>query len=94
MSRTDVHRPWQVQLADPYNRHLFYRFQIWPWEHTLMPFKNIGCGCWRCTGQLSRKCTRRAERQRIRRDLRNALAQQAGGELDEDGPLPRRVESW
>ena len=32
MSRTDVHRPWRVQEADPYERHRWYRYQdeMWP----------------------------------------------------------------
>lgn len=94
MSRTDVHRPWTVQLKDPYNRHLFYRFQVWPWEHQLFPIKNIGCGCAGCTEQPGRKATRRAERHQARRDLRNLMAQAAAGQLDEDGPLPRRIERW
>lgn len=94
MSKTDVHRPWAVQLADPYNRHLFYRLQIWPWEHGLIPFKNIGCGCPMCTGHHQRKAIRRAERHQARRDLRDLLAQAVAGDLDEDGPLPRRVDAW
>lgn len=94
MSRTDVHRPWTVQLADPHNRHLFYRFQVWPWQHDLVPIKNIGCGCPMCTGHFERKRTRRAERHLIRRDLHRLVAQQAAGSLDEDAPVPRRVEAW
>ncbi len=91
MSKTDVHRPWAAQLADPYNRHLFYRYPKWPWEPGLAPIKNIGCGCRMCTSHYGRKVTRRAQRHQIQRDL---LAQHAGGELNEDAPLPRRVEAW
>lgn len=94
MSRTDVHRPWNVQLADPHNRHLFYRYPAWPWETGLAPIKNIGCGCSLCTGQPGRKRARRQERQLTRRDLRAATAQHAAGELDEDLPRPRRFDSW
>jgi hypothetical protein len=94
MSRTDVHRPWTVQLQDPYNRHLLYRYPAWPWETGLAPVKNFGCGCRLCTDHFGRKATRRAQRHQAQRDLRALLAQAAAGELDEDGPLPRRAEAW
>lgn len=94
MSRTDVHRPWAVQVKDPHNRHLLYSFQVWPWQHELLPIKNIGCGCSMCTGQHGRKAARRAERHQARRDLQLLRAQAAAGQLDEDGPLPRRIERW
>jgi hypothetical protein len=94
MSKTDVHRPWAVQLVDPYNRHLLYRFQVWPWVTELVPYKNIGCGCSMCTGRHQRKATRRAERHQAQRDLRDLRAQWAAGEPDEDAPLPRRIEAW
>jgi hypothetical protein len=94
MSKTDVHRPWAVQLADPYNRHLFYRYPAWPWEMALAPIKNFGCGCSMCTNRHQRKRSRRADRHQAQRDLRALSAQWAAGELDEDAPLPRRVEAW
>lgn len=62
MSRTDVHRPWPVQLADPHNRHLFYRYPMFPDSMELAPIKNIACGCTLCTGQHHRKAARRSER--------------------------------
>jgi hypothetical protein len=89
MSRTDVHRPWHIQLADPHNRHLFYRFQVWPWQTELIPFKNLGCGCRMCTDQPARKRARRQERHDIRRALHDATAQYAAQDLDED--LPART---
>jgi hypothetical protein len=94
MSRTDVHRPWRVQLADPYNRHLFYGYPAWPWEMGLAPIKNIGCGCSLCTGQPGRKRARRQDRYAARRALRTAAAQYAGGDLNEDLLLPRPAEAW
>jgi len=94
MSRTDVHRPWAVQLADPHNRHLFYRYPARPWETGLAPIKNLYCGCHLCTGHRERKADRRAQRHQARRDLRELLAQAAAGDLDEDAPLPHRVEVW
>jgi hypothetical protein len=94
MSRTDVHRPWLVQLADSTNRHLLYRYPAWPWGTELTSFKNISCGCPMCTGHYQRKASRRAERHQARLDLRELMMQAAAGELDEDGPLPRRTERW
>lgn len=94
MSRTDVHRPWPVQLADPYNRHLFYRFSIWPSRVELMPIKNIGCGCPLCTERHGRKAARRQERHETRHVLHDAAAQYAAGVLDEDLLLPRRRPTW
>jgi len=94
MSRTDVHRPWQVQLADPHNRHLLYRYPAWPWQMELTSFKNLGCGCPLCTGHFGRKRARRQDRHTTRRALHNAVAQQAAGDLDEDLLLPRPAEAW
>lgn len=62
MSRTDVHRPWNVQIADPTNRHLLYRFATWPDRMELIPWRNIGCGCRMCTGYYGRKLARSRER--------------------------------
>jgi hypothetical protein len=73
MSRTDVHRPWRVQVTDPYNRHLLYRFQSYPAcvdGVELMPFRNIGCGCRLCTGFYERRWARRRDRHEVRRALR------------------------
>jgi hypothetical protein len=70
MSRTDVHRPWDVQLKDPYNRHLLYRYGAWPWEMELTPFKNMFCGCALCTGRHWRRYGRRQERREVREMLR------------------------
>lgn len=71
MSRTDVHRPWHVQVADPYNRHLLYRFQEWPTQPPkLIPFRNFGCGCSLCTAKYERRRDRRRERHESRRALR------------------------
>ncbi len=90
MSRTDVHRPYPVQLADPFNRHLLYRFQIWPWEVALTSYRNLACGCQVCTGQPWRKAARRRERAWTRRQLRllRATARHQR-ELFEPEPFPR-----
>lgn len=72
MSRTDVHRPFEVQATDPYNRHrvrvtLMYSDgsggpSYWPLYNT--------CGCQMCSGQFERRynngrarCAWRAARQ-------------------------------
>jgi hypothetical protein len=94
MSRTDVHRPWKVQVEDPYNRHLFYRFATWPWQMELVPIKNFACGCPRCTNRFGRRRARRQDRHTTRRALHTAVAQYAAGDLDEDLLLPRRAEAW
>lgn len=73
MSRTDVHRPWPVQVADPHNRHRFYRFASWPDRVELVPVKNFGCGCKMCTGQLGRKLSHRQERTWWRRQRHHIL---------------------
>jgi 3'-phosphoadenosine 5'-phosphosulfate sulfotransferase (PAPS reductase)/FAD synthetase len=57
MSRTDVHRPWRVQVADPANRFRIYDSGGWG----MFPRFNA-CGCRMCTGQLARKMKRRSER--------------------------------
>lgn len=71
MSRTDVHRPWRVQLADPYNRHLLYRYPAWPDQMERTSFRNLGCGCRMCTGHYWRKARNRRERYAGRRECRN-----------------------
>ena len=41
MSRTDVHRPWRVQVTDPYNRHRLMRYGN---EQELLPLYKA-CRC-------------------------------------------------
>jgi hypothetical protein len=62
MSRTDVHRPWDVQINDPYSRHRFYRFQMWATQAPeLVPYKNM-CGCRMCTAHYWYRAERRRSR--------------------------------
>jgi hypothetical protein len=73
MSRTDVHRPWRVQLADPYNRHLLRRHQAWPALPDgieLVPIRNLLCGCRMCTDHFGRRWARRRDRHEAKRALR------------------------
>lgn len=71
MSRTDVHRPWRVQIADPHNRHLLYRY---PTRHSteVTSYRNIFCGCRLCTGHDERRARRRRDRHEARRVLRRS----------------------
>lgn len=91
MSRTDVHRPWLVQLADPFNRHLFIRYPMWSDQMRVWPVKNIACGCKMCTGQPARKRARRCERTWWRSTRAQLLAAVDRDDLDVP---PYRPEVW
>lgn len=78
MSRTDVHRPLHLQLSDPHNRHLVYRYPAWPWQTALASFRNLCCGCKRCTGQAGRKQERRRDRTWWRKHRQQILSTTAG----------------
>jgi len=84
MSRTDVHRPWPVQVADRYNRHRFYRFAAHPDHVELVPVKNFGCGCWMCTGQPFRKLAYRQERTWWRNQRHRIIATAQAAPEDRD----------
>jgi hypothetical protein len=94
MSRTDVHRPWNVQTADPHNRHLLRIYGSWRGEPLVTSFRNLSCGCTLCTGQPGRKRARRQERHLTRRALHEAAGQYAADDLDEDAPRPFRPTTW
>jgi hypothetical protein len=69
MSRTDVHRPWRVQLDDPYNRHRLVRFS-WHLDE-MIPVYNT-CGCPMCTERYTRRLAHKQERvawRKVRQDL-------------------------
>ncbi len=85
MSRTDVHRPWRVQVADPYSRHLFYRYAVWPWQMGVTSIVSL-CGCKMCTGQPGRKLARKQERVQWRSVRQELLA---GGRDGYDVPAIR-----
>lgn len=72
MSRTDVHRPYRVQVADPYARKHFYLFQSWPHRHELWPLRNT-CGCRLCTGHHGRRAERRRERHQGKAEIRRMI---------------------
>lgn len=77
MSRTDVHRPYQVQITDPYNRHRTYRFQAWGTQEPGLELLYNVCGCNLCAGQFARKYLRRQERGAWRQVRRELLKTQA-----------------
>lgn len=80
MSRTDVHRPWSVQEADPYERHRWYRF-----DGGKMPLYQI-CGCPMCTWRYGRRLGHRQARV-IWRSIRQELVKlQDYGDVDV-GPI-------
>jgi hypothetical protein len=69
MSRTDVHRPYEVQLRDPYNRHRLYRYPAYGNLYELAFTYNV-CGCDLCTDHFWHKWQRRKERAQGRRYCR------------------------
>lgn len=74
MSRTDVHRPWRVQAADPYERHRWRRFHTWPTElPELIPMYRTH-NCVSCNDTTWARQARRRDRHRARRDLRREQA--------------------
>lgn len=69
MSRTDVHRPYHVQQADPHERHRWYRFQTWATEAPELVPTYRTCNCPVCNGHG----WRRTDRRKARRGWRRAL---------------------
>lgn len=70
MSRTDRHRPWRVQKADPYERHRWYR----SWSGELYPaYRCCTCKHWYCWMGAVYQQERRRERHQARRLAREAL---------------------
>jgi hypothetical protein len=71
MSRTDAHRPYDVWVNDPYNRHLTYLVQYWPTDephrHTWVRLHAAK------SDQVLRKLTRRSERVQWNIDARNIV---------------------
>lgn len=91
MSRTDVHRPWWVQLKDPYNRHLVYRHG--PGEFDCYTFFQA-CGCPMCTGKYWRKHTNRLARIQWRAKAREILKTPQEDLEEVDGTLPSPHIAW
>lgn len=96
MSRTDVHRPFEVQVLDPYNRH---RVRTTPMYSdgsggpSFWPLYNT-CGCQMCSGQFWRRQNIRRTRaawRAVRADLLKTAAEDRG---DMDVPPLRGPEWW
>lgn len=88
MSRTDVHRPYKIQMEDPYNRHRVRWFSAWSTEPpTPWPLYNT-CGCNLCVGQHFRKYLRRQERGAWRAVRQRLLKTQAADREDMDWYAP------
>ena len=93
MSRTDVHRPWRVQIADPHNRHILRVYGDWNGEPLVTSHRNIGCGCHLCTGQPWRKFDNRRERTTWRTQRQAALKVRPADRDIIDAPA-FRCRSW
>lgn len=90
MSRTDAHRPYLVQQADPLSRWLFYWFARYPSHGVeLISWKNL-CGCKRCTDQNWRKLSHRRDRA-WRRKHRQLILKNPADCREEIDLRPRRA---
>lgn len=78
MSRTDAHRPYEVQVNDPYNRHRVRRFQMGPMKEPSLVLLYNACGCWYCKGGYSYREVRRRSRHQAQRACREELKQSNG----------------
>jgi hypothetical protein len=96
VSRTDVHRPYRVQVTDPYNQHRMLWRPNWGWGNGRglepWPLYNT-CGCNLCVGQLYRKHLRQQERGAWRQVRQGLLKTQAADREDMDWYAPVSV-SW
>lgn len=68
MSRTDVHRPYHVQQADPHERHRWYRFQTRSTGAPELVPTYRTCGCRACSGCRWHYTNRHDWRRQLRRD--------------------------
>ncbi len=77
MSRTDRHRPYRVQVADPLERnwYWFYQGSRFGWQKLF--FVRL-CGCWLCNDREGRIAANRLRRHEDRRRAREARK----GDLD------------
>lgn len=93
MSRTDVHRPYKVQVEDPHNRHRMLWLPNWRQGTGLHPWPIYNtCGCNLCVDQLGRKHLRRQERSAWRQARQGLLKTPAPDREDMDwyAPVSRR----
>lgn len=94
MSRTDVHRPWRVQVTDPFERHRMYKHYDWGWgtEYERLPLYHT-CGCDMCTGRKGRHRERRKERALWKRNCQEARKWNQEDRIDFD-PKFTWAPSW
>lgn len=71
MSRTDVHRPREIQLHDWFNRHRVSRF----WNNDTWFLTYSLCGCNLCRGDV------RAARRKSRRNARHLICTEQWDQL-------------
>lgn len=69
MSRTDVHRPYEIQLNDWHNRHRVYRYSSH--HEVLCSLTYSTCGCYMCSGWFWRREERRRSRHNAKQYLRS-----------------------
>jgi len=72
MSRTDRHRPWQVQMNDPYEQRKMW----WPdgrWSNWKALYRDCNCRSYYCCATLPNRHERRRDRHRAQRACREAL---------------------
>ena len=95
MSRTDVHRPWDVQMRDPYNRHRVALRPTWSTQPP-EPFPLYQtCGCSMCTYRYGRRLFNRQTRvqwSRLCREWAKVPVTEADG--IEDVPRRRVSAHW
>jgi hypothetical protein len=91
MSRTDRHRPWRVQEADPYEQDFYWSAMgsrpLFGWVK--MPLYRFGCPSSRCRCRFPGwRSTRDDRRHRRHDDQRRALAALKGNLSAWDDRLP------
>lgn len=90
MSRTDRHRPWQVQVDDSFEKRFYWYDQGTPkhgWRKVFV-FRDCNCRNFYCCGAAPRKLEIRSRRHNDQRRAREALK---GDLLAWDGRLrPKR----
>lgn len=91
MSRTDVHRPYEIQLKDPYNRPHLVRYG-WGSRDCYLIFQV--CGCRMCTQHWERKWARQAERKAWKLARARIMQLVDKSDVDEHVYIQRRERYW
>lgn len=74
MSRTDRHRPYRVQMDDPYEQRYYWFDQgmKWGWSKVFL-FRDCNCRTWWCCMTQPNRQDRRRDRHVAQRRSRAAL---------------------